>query len=87
MSEKKIFSNRMVKSKSPRHPWTAGPSRSSVGHAEKSMVIWVVFLVPVSQRSEERSNPLEPSGPGGLYISKLTYQAACVDIHQTKATN
>ena len=37
--EKNIFSNLIVKSKSPRQPSsTVGPKRISSGHAEKSMV-------------------------------------------------
>jgi hypothetical protein len=34
MREKNIFSNLMVKSKSPRQPWTAGPKEASSGHPE-----------------------------------------------------
>lgn len=36
--ERNIFSNLMVKSKSPRHPSTAGPSDSSLRQPEKSIV-------------------------------------------------
>ena len=36
--ERNIFSNLMVKSKSPRQPWTWGPSDSSSGQPEKSIL-------------------------------------------------
>lgn len=39
MIEKKIFSNLIVKSKSPRQPRTAGPNEASSGHPEKSIAV------------------------------------------------
>ncbi len=39
MRDKKILSNLMVKSKSSRQPWTAGPMESSLAQPEKSIVL------------------------------------------------
>lgn len=82
MRSRKIFSNLIVKSKLPRHPWTAGPIDSSLRHPEKSIVM-VAARQEIFPWCGGRGEELVAT----IHLSKMSGTGNEMEVPQATGTN